>query len=114
MESYTLHFFEKEKRILKGVFIAPYYCKGLGALGTSKQPVSLELTNYYVIRWDPLTDGEAELRKMLTEAFRKGVKRIAVVVKSNDVTYMEKAREVLSEFIAQTIVIWREDRVSSA
>jgi len=70
--------------------------------------------NYYVIRWDPLTNGEAELRKMLTEAFRKGVKRIAVVVKSNDVTYMEKAREVLSEFIAQTIVIWREDEVSSA
>jgi len=27
---------------------------------------------------------------------------------------MEKAREVLSEFIAQTIVIWREDEVSSA
>jgi len=51
---------------------------------------------------------------MLTEAFRKGVKRIAVVVKSNDVTYMEKAREVLSEFIAQTIVIWREDEGSNA
>ncbi|ESQ26287.1 MAG: hypothetical protein OSP8Acid_05680 [uncultured Acidilobus sp. OSP8] len=99
---------------MKGVFIALISLKGWGALGTSKQPVSLELTNYYVIRWDPLTNGEAELRKMLTEAFRKGVKRIAVVVKSNDVTYMEKAREVLSEFIAQTIVIWREDEVSSA
>ncbi len=48
---------------------------------------------------------------MLVDAFRKGVKRVAVVVKSEDVDYMERAREILSEFIAQTIVIWREGEV---
>lgn len=72
---------------------------------------TLNLTDYYVIRWDPVSDGEEGLRKMLTDAFRRGVKRVAVIVRSDDVSYMEKAREVLSTFISQTIVIWREKEV---
>jgi len=35
-----------------------------------------------------------------------------VVVKSDDISYMERAREVLANFIAQTIVVVREKEVS--
>ncbi|MGC9071571.1 MAG: hypothetical protein ACP5HK_02600 [Acidilobus sp.] len=67
-----------------------------------------------MISWDPSTEGEEELRKRLIEAFRKGTKRVAILVKSSSVDYMEKARDVLSEFIAQTVVIWREGEVVKA
>ncbi len=78
---------------------------------TSTTKTALNLTDYYVVKWDPEKDREEGLRKMLVDAFRKGVKRVAVIVASEDVGYMERAREVLSEFIAQTIVIWREKEV---
>ncbi|MGC9209866.1 MAG: hypothetical protein ACP5FT_01150 [Acidilobus sp.] len=83
-------------------------------LTTSNVKSTIDISSYYVIRWDPSREGEAELKKRLVEAFRKGVKRVAILVRSDSVDYMEKAREVLSEFIAQTIVIWRESEVMRA
>ncbi|MFP3402337.1 MAG: hypothetical protein RXN87_02230 [Acidilobus sp.] len=68
--------------------------------------------NYYIIRWDPKAQSDDDLKRMIVESMRKGAKRVMVVVKSDDISYMERAREVLANFIAQTIVVVREKEVS--
>lgn len=62
---------------------------------------------YYVITWDPSREPVDVVRKRLVEAFRKAVKRVLIRVVADDVKYMEQLREVLAEFIAQTIVVER-------
>lgn len=62
---------------------------------------------YYVIMWDPSREPVDVVRKKLVEAFRKAVKRVLIRVVADDVKYMEQLREVLAEFIAQTIIVER-------
>mgnify|MGYP001770674683 CR=1 FL=1 len=69
---------------------------------------TLDEVAYYVIRWNPSSQSDDYVRKMIGEAVRKGAKRIEIeVVGVNDVSYMERLREVLANFIAQTIVVRR-------
>ena len=62
---------------------------------------------YYVITWDPSKEPVDVVRKRLVEAFRKAAKRVLIRVVADDVKYMEQLREVLAEFISQTIVVER-------
>ncbi len=61
----------------------------------------------YIIVWDPRKEGPDFVRKALREAFLKASKRVVVRVIADDISYMEQLREILSEFIAQTIIVER-------
>jgi hypothetical protein len=83
-------------------------------LQAQQKKFTLDINSYHIIRWDPKVQGEDDLRKMLADSLKKGAKRVAIIVKSDDVDYMIKAREVIAGFIAQTIVIFREKEVEIA
>ena len=67
----------------------------------------VEYDGYYVITWDPSRESVEVVKKKLVEAFRRAARRVLIRVAAGDISYMEQLREVLGEFISQTIVVER-------
>ncbi|MCE4608707.1 MAG: hypothetical protein F7B61_07145 [Caldisphaeraceae archaeon] len=64
----------------------------------------------YHIYWDSTSDVKY-VKRELVNAFRARAKRVVVhVYNSQGCEYMEKLREILAQFLSQTIIVVREPR----
>ncbi|MEB2792587.1 MAG: hypothetical protein LRS41_00820 [Caldisphaeraceae archaeon] len=62
----------------------------------------------YHIYWDSTSDAKY-VKRELVNAFRAKAKRVVIhVYNSQGYEYMEKLREILAQFLSQTIIVVRE------